>query len=63
MQEQISKTVADGSVKLTKLAAEHGFEFTVEEAESVWNEAQGGELSDFELEVVSGGRWRNGEGT
>ena len=55
VQEQIDKAVADGSLKLTKLAAEHGFEFTAEEAQTVWDAAQGGELSDFELEMVSGG--------
>ena len=55
MQEQISKGTADGSLKLTKLAAEHGFEFTADEAESAWNDVQGGELSDFELEIVAGG--------
>jgi len=55
VQEQISKGATDGSLKLTKLVAEHGFAFTAEESESVWNEAQGGELSDFELEIVAGG--------
>ena len=57
MQEQISKGNSVGSLKLTMLAAEHGFEFTAEEAESVMNEAQGDELSDFELEIVSGGKF------
>ena len=55
MQEQISKGNSDGSLKLTKLAAEHGFEFTAEEAERAWNKVRGGELSDFDLEICAGG--------
>ena len=66
VQEQIRKGAADGSFSQVEMAAKHGFAFTAEEAESVWTEVQGGELSDFELEVCAGGRLadttRNGTG-
>jgi hypothetical protein len=37
------------------LAAEHGYTFTSEEAQSAWDAAPEGELSDFEMHMVSGG--------
>ena len=55
VQEQIKGAASDESFSLVALAAEHGYTFTSEEAQSAWDAAQGGELSDFELEVVSGG--------
>ena len=47
--------VKDESFSLVEVAAEHGYAFTSEEAQTAWDEAQTDELSDFELEVVSGG--------
>ena len=56
VQEQIQSASAAGTLKLSELAAEHGYEFTAEEAQSVWDTAQEeGELSDFEVEWVAGG--------
>ena len=55
VQEQIKGAASDESFSLVALAAEHGYTFTSEEAQSAWDAAQGGELSEFELEVVSGG--------
>ena len=46
---------SDESFSLVSLAAEHGYSFTAEEAQSAWDAAQEGELSDIELDVVSGG--------
>ena len=55
LQEKV-KAGAD----LVALGKENGFEFTQEELESGWKELQESdeELTDFELEVVSGGRYR-----
>ena len=47
--------VKDESFSLVEVAAEHGYAFTSEEAQTAWDEAQTDELSDFELEMVSGG--------
>ena len=47
--------VKDESFSLVELAAEHGYAFTSEEAQTAWDEAQTDELSDFELEMVAGG--------
>ena len=55
VQEQIKGAASDDSFSLVALAAEHGYTFTAEDAQSAWDAAQEGELSDFELEVVSGG--------
>ena len=53
LQEKI-KAGAD----LVALGKENGFEFTQEELEAGWEELQESEegLTDFELEVVAGGR-------
>jgi hypothetical protein len=46
----------DSDVNLTEVGHEHGFEFTEEEGYAVWDELQNEEeLSDFALELVSGG--------
>ena len=58
----------DGSLKLTALAKEHGFEVTAEEAFGLLDQANPEtdgelELTDFEMSLVSGG-WglgHNGE--
>tara|TARA_B100001123_G_scaffold360076_1_gene415888 strand:+ start:1663 stop:1824 length:162 start_codon:yes stop_codon:yes gene_type:complete len=44
-----------GTLNLSELAAAHEYTFTSEEAQNAWDVSQGGELSDFELEMVSGG--------
>ena len=53
LQEKV-KAGAD----LVALGKENGFEFTQEELEAGWEELQESEegLTDFELEVVAGGR-------
>ena len=53
LQEKV-KAGAD----LVTLAKENGFEFTQEELETGWEELQESDegLTDFELDVVSGGR-------
>ena len=59
LQEKV-KAGAD----LVALGKESGFEFTQEELEAGWEELQESDegLTDFELEVVSGGsRGRNGD--
>ena len=55
LQEKV-KAGAD----LVALGKESGFEFTQEELETGWEELQQSdeELTDFELDVVSGGRYR-----
>ena len=46
----------DSDVNLTEVGREHGFEFTEEEGYAVWDELQNEEeLSDFALELISGG--------
>lgn len=52
-----SEYLQHGSVDTTVVARRHGFEFTAAEADAVWNDVElgGDELSDFELEMVSGG--------
>ncbi len=40
---------------LSELGRRHGYEFTAEESDTAWEVAQQGELSEFELEMVSGG--------
>ena len=56
LQEKV-KAGAD----LVALAKENGFEFTQEELETGWEELQQSdeELTDFELDVVAGGKNRN----
>ena len=55
LQEKV-KAGAD----LVELGKENGFEFTQEELEAGWEELQESEegLTDFELEVVSGGKYQ-----
>jgi predicted ribosomally synthesized peptide with nif11-like leader len=46
----------DPNVNLADVGREHGFEFTEEEGLEVWEEVQNeDELSDFALELISGG--------
>ena len=57
LQEQV-KAGAD----LVALGKENGYEFTQEELESGWEELQESDegLTDFELDVVSGGGYGRG---
>lgn len=46
----------ESDINLVHIGQEHGFEFTEEEGLEVWNEIQDAEeLSDFALELISGG--------
>ena len=47
----------EGSVDNSAIAKRYGYDFTVDEGNAAWAEVAeaGGELSDFELEMVSGG--------
>ena len=47
--------------KISEIAAKHGFSFTSEEGQQAWESAQDNELSDFELDMVAGGRTTKGE--
>lgn len=52
----------DSDINLAQIGQEHGFEFTEEEGLEVWEEIQNAEeLSDFTLELISGGT--NPQGT
>ena len=60
LQQQVMEGLQDGSLKLTALAKEHGFEVTAEEALGLLDQANPEtdgelELTDFELSLVSGG--------
>ncbi|MDF1662877.1 MAG: Nif11-like leader peptide family RiPP precursor [Planctomycetota bacterium] len=52
LQDSIRDQMADGNLNLINIGKEHGFEFTDEELKEITDQ---GELSDFELELVSGG--------
>ena len=45
---------------MSEIAAKHGFTFTSEEGEQAWDAGQDNELSDFELDMVSGGLYSQG---
>jgi len=51
-----------GGADLVALGKENGYEFTQEELESGWTELQESDegLTEFELDVVSGGQARGG---
>ena len=55
VQREIRSALMTESAKVSEIAAKHGFSFTSEEAEQAWETAQENELSDFELDMVSGG--------
>ncbi len=57
LQEEVARHVVDGTVDFAGVAGlgrRHGFEFTPEDAQAVVS-ANDSELSEFELELVSGG--------
>ena len=55
VQKEIRSALMTESAKVSEIAAKHGFSFTSEEAEQAWDAGQDNELSDFELDMVSGG--------
>ena len=55
VQKEIRSALMTESAKVSEIAAKHGFTFTSEEGEQAWASAQDNELSDFELDMVSGG--------
>ena len=48
---------------MSEIASKHGFMFTSEEGEQAWESAQNNELSDFELDMVAGGKHARGGGS
>ena len=48
------------SAKVSEIAAKHGFSFASDEGQQAWEAAQDKELSDFELDMVAGGKQRFG---
>ena len=56
VQKEIRSALMTESAKVSEIAAKHGFTFTSEEGEQAWETAQENELSDFELDMVAGGR-------
>ena len=55
VQREIRSALMTESAKVSEIAAKHGFSFTSEEGQEAWDAAQDNELSDFELDMVSGG--------
>ena len=60
VQKEIRSALMTESAKVSEIAAKHGFSFTSEEGQQAWESAQDNELSDFELDMVSGGSYRRG---
>ena len=60
VQREIRSALMTDSAKISEIAAKYGFTFTSEEGEQAWDAAQDNELSDFELDMVSGG-FRGGQ--
>ncbi|MDF1662876.1 MAG: Nif11-like leader peptide family RiPP precursor [Planctomycetota bacterium] len=52
LQDSIRNQMSEGSLNLIKIGQEHGFDFSESELKEITDQ---GELSDFELELVSGG--------
>ena len=55
VQKEIRSALMTETAKVSEIAAKHGFSFTSEEGEQAWDAGQDNELSDFELDMVSGG--------
>ena len=55
VQKEIRSALMTQSAKVSEIAAKHGFTFTSEEGQQVWEPAKDNELSDFELDMVAGG--------
>ena len=60
VQREIRSALMTESAKVSEIAAKHGFTFTSEEGQQAWETAQDNELSDFELDMVAGGKQRFG---
>ena len=60
VQREIRSALMTESAKVSEIAAKHGFSFTSEEGQQAWESAQDNELSDFELDMVAGGRYDRG---
>ncbi len=56
VQKEIRSALMTESAKVSEIVAKHGFTFTSEDGEQAWASAQDNELSDFELDMVAGGR-------
>ena len=56
VQREIRSALMTESAKVSEIAAKHGFSFTSGEGQQAWDAAQDNELSDFELDMVAGGR-------
>ena len=56
VQKEIRSALMTESARVSEIAAKHGFTFTSEEGEQAWETAQDNELSDFELDMVAGGK-------
>ena len=61
VQKEIRSALMTESAKVSEIAAKHGFSFTSEEGQQAWDTAQDNELSDFELDMVAGGRYPDGD--
>ena len=62
VQKEIRSALMTESAKVSEIASKHGFTFTSEEGQQAWETAQENELSDFELDMVAGGREEWGGG-
>ena len=60
VQREIRSALMTESAKVSEIAAKHGFSFTSEEGQEAWDAAHDNELSDFELDMVAGGKQRFG---
>ena len=63
VQREIRSALMSESAKVSEIAAKHGFTFSSEEGEQAWESAQNNELSDFELDMVAGGKHARGGGS
>ncbi len=54
-QEEVRQGTVENPIDGVEFAKEKGFEFTAEEYSSYLDESMDDELSEFELELVSGG--------
>ena len=59
VQKEIRSALMTERARVSEIAAKHGFTFTSDKAEKAWETARENELSDFELDMVSGGWNRN----
>ena len=55
VQKEIRSALMTESAKVSETVSGKGITFTSEEGQQAWESAQDNELSDFELDMVSGG--------